>query len=83
MQKRLAEKATREPEHRFDDLYDLLLWDDVLDEAQRRLLMNAGSKTAGLDGMTREMLRENWETYRTRIKQQLRAQFRASGIILG
>lgn len=72
LQRRLAEKATREPKHRFDNLYDLLLWNDVLDEAQRRLLTHAGSETAGLDGMTRRTLQENWETLRENVQQQLR-----------
>ncbi|HET9017362.1 MAG TPA: group II intron reverse transcriptase/maturase [Thermomicrobiaceae bacterium] len=72
LQQRLANKATREPEHRFDDLYDLLLWTDVLDEAQRRLLTHAGSDTAGLDGMNRQALRENWGFYRTLVLRQLR-----------
>jgi hypothetical protein len=38
LQRRLAQKATEEPEHRFGGLYDLLTWETVLDEAAKRLL---------------------------------------------
>jgi hypothetical protein len=31
LQRRLAQKATEEPEHRFGGLYDLLTWETVLD----------------------------------------------------
>ena len=56
LQVRLAQKATGDPSHRFGDLYDLLSWETVLDEAATRLLGNKGSRTPGLDSVTRRVL---------------------------
>jgi RNA-directed DNA polymerase len=71
LQKRLAEKAVAHPDHRFGDLYDLLTWDTVLAEAADRLLANKGSRTAGLDGIDREKLRNHREHHATVLRQQL------------
>jgi RNA-directed DNA polymerase len=71
MQKRLAEKATSEPDHRFGGLYDLVMRDEVLREAATRLLGNKGSRTPGLDGIERDTLRRNQEHHLGKVKQQL------------
>jgi RNA-directed DNA polymerase len=73
LQKRLAEKATAAPDHRFGHLYDLLSWEAILDEAATRLLANPGSRTAGLDGLDREKLRERRAYHLALLQQQLRA----------
>lgn len=72
IQKRLAQKAETDPEHRFGGLYDLLTWDSTLDEAADRLLSNKGSRTPGLDGISREKLLESRDHHRDLLKQQLR-----------
>lgn len=72
MQKRLAEKAVGDPAHRFGGLYDLLSQESVLDEAATRLLGNKGSRTPGLDGVTRRMLRDNREHHLRLLQRQLR-----------
>lgn len=71
-QKRLAEKAVREPEHRFGHLYDLLTWEPILDAAATRLLGNKGSRTPGLDGIDRDKLRRNREHHLAILREQLK-----------
>lgn len=73
LQRRLAEKATLQTEHRFNGLYDLLLWEDVLNEAADRLLGNKGSRTPGLDGMQRDVIRRNRGYHLKLLQEQLRA----------
>src|SRR5437588_12622591 len=51
MQRRLSLKAEREPNHKFDDLYGLLCNADWLCLAHDNVAQNAGSKTAGCDGV--------------------------------
>lgn len=51
MQRKLANKAMKEPEHRFTNLFDLLTWEPLLEWAFDRLMTNRGSRTAGIDGM--------------------------------
>lgn len=72
MQQRLAKKAVREPEHRFGNLYDLLTWEPILEAAADRLLGNTGSRTPGLDGVTRDMLRRNRAHHLALLRQQLK-----------
>jgi 5-methylcytosine-specific restriction endonuclease McrA len=52
MQRLLSAKAERAPGHRFDDLYSLVCREDWLRLAQEYVARNAGSKTAGCDGIT-------------------------------
>jgi group II intron reverse transcriptase/maturase len=52
MQRSLSVKAEREPSHRFSDLYGLLCDMDWLRLAHGHVARNAGSKTAGCDGIT-------------------------------
>ncbi len=72
LQRRLAEKATEDPEHRFGGLYDLLSWETVLDEAGKRLLAHKGSRTPGLDRLDRRGLTENRDHHQARLLKQLR-----------
>ena len=53
MQKKLSEKATRETEHQFEDLYELLCNEVWLRVAAHRVLRNQGSRTAGVDWQTK------------------------------
>jgi len=58
LQKRLAKKAIREPEHRFDDLYNLTYNPKWVSASLKLVLSNQGSKTAGIDGITKQHLKE-------------------------
>jgi hypothetical protein len=52
MQKKLSQKATKEPEHHFENLSGLLCNAVWLRVAAHTVLQNRGSGTAGIDGMT-------------------------------
>jgi RNA-directed DNA polymerase len=71
MQKRLAEKAVQDPDHRFGGLYDLLLREEILRAATTRLLGNEGSRTPGLDGIERDALKRNQDYHLAKVKGQL------------
>jgi len=51
MQRSLCRKAAQEPEHRFGDLFNLTFHSEWLRLAHDRVAHNAGSKTAGCDGV--------------------------------
>src|SRR5262245_46818999 len=51
MQRSLSRKAEREPKHQFGDLYSLLGNMNWLRLAHAYVAQNAGSKTAGCDGL--------------------------------
>ena len=53
MQKKLSQKAEKEPEHQFENLYGLLCNEVWLRMAAHKTLKNKGSETAGIDGMTK------------------------------
>lgn len=61
MQRRLATKATNEPNHRFTNLYDLLTWEPWLEWAFDKLMTNRGSRTAGIDGLDKRAAQRNKE----------------------
>jgi RNA-directed DNA polymerase len=52
MQRRLSVKASKEPGHKFGDLFHLICRTDWLLQAHDHVASNAGSKTAGCDGIT-------------------------------
>lgn len=52
MQRLLSSKAERLPEHRFDNLFNLVCGMDWLEQAHTNVAANAGSVTAGCDGIT-------------------------------
>ena len=59
LQRKLAKKATEYPEHRFNNLYDLLTWEPLMDWAFDTLMTNRGSRTAGIDRMDKRTAIEN------------------------
>lgn len=73
LQERLARKATAHTAHRFTNLYDLLTWAPLMNWAFDTLMSNRGSRTAGVDGITRRAATEQ----RDRIITDLRAALKA------
>jgi RNA-directed DNA polymerase len=61
LQRRLAKKATDQPQHRFTKLYDLLTWEPLMQWAFDKLMTNVGSRTAGIDGMDKRTAQKNRE----------------------
>lgn len=57
-QESFARKAQGQPEHRFEDLYHLICRTDWLTAALDKVLSNPGSRTAGIDGMSRKHFKE-------------------------
>src|SRR5947207_15645452 len=51
MQRKLSLRAEQEREHRFSNLYSLICREDWLRLATAYVAQNAGSKTAGCDGI--------------------------------
>jgi RNA-directed DNA polymerase len=74
-QESFARKAQAQPEHRFGDLYHLVCREDWLKEALQAVLRNAGSRTAGVDGISRKHLAD--ETAQTKFIQDLQAELKA------
>jgi group II intron reverse transcriptase/maturase len=58
LQKRLAKKAIRDPEHRFGDLFNLMYNPKWVKASLKLVLANKGSRTAGNDGITKEHLKD-------------------------
>src|SRR6266849_4204499 len=73
MQKKLSQKATKEPEHQFEDLYGLLCNEVWLREAAHKVLQNKGSGTAGIDGMTKSNFLGDPDGYIRSLKEALKA----------
>jgi RNA-directed DNA polymerase len=73
MQRRLAQKATNEPAHRFTHLYDLLTWGPLLAWAFDKLMTNRGSRTAGMDGMDKRTALKNREGILVELRAALKA----------
>ncbi len=55
-QESFARKAQTQPEHRFGDLYHLIYREDWLRQALQKVLSNPGSRTAGVDKISRSNL---------------------------
>jgi group II intron reverse transcriptase/maturase len=73
MQKKLSQKAEKEPEHQFEDLYGMLCNKVWLRVAAHQTLKNAGSATAGIDGMTRSNFLGNLDGHIERLRESLKA----------
>lgn len=58
LQKRLAKKAIDKPSHRFDDLFNLMSNPKWVLASLKLVLANQGSKTAGIDGVTKQHLKD-------------------------
>jgi RNA-directed DNA polymerase len=71
----LARKAQAQPTHRFGNLYHLICREEWLAEARHAVLRNAGSRSAGVDGISRKHLHDEnaqakfIETLRRELKQ--------------
>jgi RNA-directed DNA polymerase len=73
MQKKLSQKAGKEPEHQFENLYGLLCNEVWLRVAANKTLSNTGSRTAGIDKMTKSNFLGDFEGYITRLQMALKA----------
>jgi retron-type reverse transcriptase len=74
-QRSFAIKALHNPEHRFADLYHLICREDWIAFALHAVLANAGSRTAGVDGINRKDLVD--EETRTRFIAELHVDLKA------
>jgi RNA-directed DNA polymerase len=72
-QRLLSLKATKDHEHRFDDLYSLLHDEGWLLLAHDYVKQNAGSITAGCDGINMKIWDENLVENQTQLAQELKA----------
>src|ERR1043165_611215 len=72
MQRTLSLKAEREPDHQFDDLYGLLEKRDWLRLAHAYVEQNAGSKTAGCDGVDMYEFTSDLENNLQKLRESLR-----------
>lgn len=57
----LALAARKNPQHRFKNLYSLMHWDYWIRCAATAVLARPGSSTAGIDGITRDSFKKNYE----------------------
>jgi hypothetical protein len=57
-QESFARKAQMQPEHRFGDLYHLICREDWIRYALEKVLSNPGSRTAGVDKISKKMSRK-------------------------
>lgn len=73
MQRKLSERALREPEHQFEELHSLLYNMDWIRAAHGRVSSNAGSRTAGIDGRSISNFNENLEENLRKLRETLKA----------
>jgi RNA-directed DNA polymerase len=73
MQRKLSQWATDDPTKRFVDLYSLLCNEIWLRVAANNTLRNQGSKTAGIDKMTRSNLLGDYDGNINRLRDRLKA----------
>jgi RNA-directed DNA polymerase len=73
MQKKLSQKAGKEPEHQFENLYGLLCNEVWLRGAHHAVNTNQGRETAGLDGITMRNFHGDRESNLKRLHEQLKA----------
>jgi len=73
-QESFARKAQAQPTHRFADLYHLICREEWIEEALCAVLRNTGSRTAGIDGVSRKQLAN--AAARDRFVQGLRAELK-------
>jgi group II intron reverse transcriptase/maturase len=72
MQKKLSQRATEKPEHRFENLYSLLCNEVWLRVAALETLKNKGSETAGVDHQTRSNFLGDFDGNINRLREQLK-----------
>ena len=73
MQRKLSQWAERDKNHRFFDLYHLLYDKDWLRLAHDHVKENAGSKTAGCDGVNISIFDEQLDENLARLAEDLKA----------
>src|SRR6266508_175786 len=73
-QESFARKAQTQPEHKFGDLYHLISCEDWLRNALAKVLSNPGSRTAGIDKISRSDLKE--EEQKTAFIQALQTELK-------
>jgi group II intron reverse transcriptase/maturase len=73
MQKKLSQKAKKEPEHQFENLYGLLCNDTWLRVAHHSVNTNQGRETAGIDKKTISNFNADVESNLTRLSEALKA----------
>src|SRR5438874_299669 len=74
IQRTLSLKAERKSDHRFENLYHLLYDKDWLRLAHDHVAQNAGSVTAGCDGIDMKAFDENLEGNLLKLAQDLKAE---------
>jgi RNA-directed DNA polymerase len=72
LQRRLAQKATDKPQHRFTKLYDLLTYEPLMAWAFDKLMTNVGSRTAGIDGTDKRTAQKNRDTILAELRTVLK-----------
>ncbi len=73
-QKKLSRWAEQDRTHRFYDLYHLLHHEDWLRTAQIHVRQNAGSRTAGCDGVTMRDFEKDLEGNLWKLREDLKAE---------
>jgi len=73
MQMKLSLKATREPEHAFENLYGRLWNEGWLRVAAHKVLSNEGSRTAGVDSQTKSNFLADLDGNIKRLQEALKA----------
>jgi RNA-directed DNA polymerase len=73
MQRKLSQRAEKEPEHQFGDLYSLLCNETWLRVAQLHVSANKGSETAGVDRKTMAHFLGDLDGNIERLRQSLKA----------
>lgn len=71
-QRKLSAKAEREPGHKFGDLFNLISDPRWLDAAFESVRRNAGSVTAGVDGVRAAEFQRDRESNIARLSRELR-----------
>lgn len=74
MQRKLSRWAEQDKNKQFYGLFDLLCDKDWLRLAHDHVAQNAGSRTAGCDGITMKAFDEDLETNLQRLKQRLQTE---------
>ena len=74
-QRSFARKAMHQPKHRFADLYHLICREEWIATALHAVLANTGSRTAGIDGVTKRQLATDQAKQRfiTTVRTELKA----------
>jgi RNA-directed DNA polymerase len=73
LQRKLSLRATKEPQHRFGDLYALLTHRDWLAQAYAHVKTNTGAQTPGVDGVARRLFEVDLESNLETLRQELKA----------